>query len=81
VGIYPIFIQIRQLAEKDLYNYNINMNDTQNNQKIVCPECDSLINVNSELILGKIVECPACGTESEIINLSPLTLAPLEEEK
>lgn len=46
-----------------------------------CPECDTTLEIPQIITAGMIVECPACGTESEIINLDPLTLAPLEEEK
>jgi alpha-aminoadipate carrier protein LysW len=48
---------------------------------IICPECDSPMKIKEELTVGKIVECPACGTESEILSLTPIKLAPLEEEK
>lgn len=48
---------------------------------IPCPECDTPITLPSQVILGKIVECPACGTESEITSVEPLQVAPLEEEK
>ena len=59
------------------------MTDSQNNssQKGVCPECDTPLNLPAELAVGKIIECPACGTESEVIEVNPLKLAPLEEEK
>ncbi|KKR34390.1 MAG: hypothetical protein UT63_C0002G0035 [Candidatus Gottesmanbacteria bacterium GW2011_GWC2_39_8] len=46
-----------------------------------CPECDNKIIVDSESKEGTVVECDACGTESEIISVNPLTLTPLEEEK
>ena len=46
-----------------------------------CPECDTILTLPSQVILGKVLECPACGTESEIVSLSPLKLSPLEEEK
>lgn len=50
-------------------------------QKIICPECDNPLILNENTKAHEIVECPACGTESEIINLDPIALAPLEEEK
>ncbi|MCJ7740074.1 lysine biosynthesis protein LysW [Candidatus Microgenomates bacterium] len=50
-------------------------------KKAVCPECDTPFPGKDDLTVGKIIECPSCGTESEVISLSPLTLAPLEEEK
>lgn len=59
------------------------MVDTQkiNKQTSSCPECDTPIMLPQSLATGIIVECPACGTESEIILLHPLKLSPLEEEK
>jgi alpha-aminoadipate carrier protein LysW len=57
------------------------MNNTQNKQPIVCPECDTPLLLPEIISAGKIVECPACGTENEIITTDPLQLAPLEEEK
>lgn len=57
------------------------MADTQKEQKLICPECDTPLNIPEQLTVGKILECPACGTQSEIVSLSPLKLAPLEEEK
>lgn len=46
-----------------------------------CPECDTPLDPNANYTLGKIVECTACSTESEVVTVNPLTLAPLEEEK
>lgn len=57
------------------------MKNTQKNQTVPCPECDTPIDIPADVASGKIVECPACGTESEFVNLDPFTLAPLEEEK
>ena len=58
------------------------MKENPNQKKtLVCPDCDNEIIKTGEIATGTIVECPACATESEIISLTPLTLAPLEEEK
>lgn len=57
------------------------MNDSQNNPNPICPECDTPLISTDVLTAGKILECPACGTQSEVVTLSPLKLAPLEEEK
>ena len=46
-----------------------------------CPECDNQIKTSKEIKKGIIVECSACGVESEFISISPVKLAPLEEEK
>lgn len=50
-------------------------------QNLICPECNNNFTSESELSAGKIVECPACVTECEVISVNPLKLAPLEEEK
>lgn len=57
------------------------MTDSQNTQNPICPECDTPLQETDVLTVGKILECPACGTQSEIVTISPLKLAPLEEEK
>ena len=59
------------------------MNKKQNQAQpnTLCPECDTPLPIKETLKIGDVVECPACGTESEILSLSPLKLAPLEEEK
>lgn len=54
--------------------------DNRQKNNIACPECDTILTIDEEK-LGKVVECPACGTESEIVNINPLKLSPLEEEK
>lgn len=57
------------------------MDHSQKSQNIVCPECDTPLTIPAEIVIGKISECPACGTQSEIVAVNPLKLAPLEEEK
>lgn len=62
-------------------NYIMNMAQAQKLQGSVCPECDTPIKLPRQLVIGKIVECPACGTQCELVALNPIKLAPLEEEK
>ena len=47
-----------------------------------CLECDAAIQAEVDLIMGEILECPDCGIELEVIQLSPLSveLAPEIEE-
>ena len=47
----------------------------------LCPECENQIKTEKEVKIGTIVECSACGTESEFLSVDPPKLAPLEEEK
>jgi alpha-aminoadipate carrier protein LysW len=48
---------------------------------IKCPDCGEEIKTEKEIKTGEIIECPNCGTELEVINLEPLEVAILEEEK
>ena len=47
-----------------------------------CLECGAGLSVGSDLIAGEILECPECGVELEVVQLSPLSieLAPEIEE-
>jgi len=48
----------------------------------LCPICDGEIQLDSDTMLGEIVECGDCGSELEVTGLNPLQLeeAPQEEE-
>lgn len=47
----------------------------------LCPECDSNIDIDEEEAEeGEIVSCVECGTDFEIVTVSPLELKPVEEE-
>lgn len=48
---------------------------------IPCPECDTPLQLPTQLVKGKIIECPACGCESEFVETNPVRISPLEEEK
>lgn len=50
--------------------------------EITCLECGAQLDIGSDLIVGEILECPDCGVELEVIQLSPLTIdiAPEIEE-
>lgn len=49
---------------------------------IACVECGCDVELDAEVMLGEIVECPDCGVELEVVSLAPLTveLAPEVEE-
>ena len=51
------------------------------NQKIVCPDCQTEIKRTPEMAVGDILECEECGTEVEILSLTPLKYQELVEEK
>ena len=50
--------------------------------EINCLECGGVVEMESDLIAGEILECPECGVELEVVQLSPLSieLAPEIEE-
>ena len=49
---------------------------------ISCMECGADFQFEFDLIIGEILECPDCGVELEVIQVSPLRveLAPEVEE-
>lgn len=51
------------------------------NEKIICPDCKTEIELTKETMVGDIIECPECGTEVEILSLDPLKYRELIEEK
>jgi alpha-aminoadipate/glutamate carrier protein LysW len=48
---------------------------------IYCPECETNLDIDEEEVdEGEIVSCPECGSDFEIITVSPIELKPVEEE-
>jgi alpha-aminoadipate/glutamate carrier protein LysW len=40
-----------------------------------CPECDAMIDIEEDLVEeGQSVQCPECGAELEVVNISPVEL-------
>lgn len=50
------------------------MAPTQQTTNAECTECSGRIPVGN-VLAGEILECPDCGAELEVRNVSPLTLA------
>jgi len=48
---------------------------------IKCPDCQTPVSVLERIEVGEIIECQNCGAEMEIINLKPLEVELIEEEK
>ena len=46
---------------------------------ITCLECGAVIEVESSVIIGEIIECPDCGVELEVVSVNPVTVAPAPE--
>jgi len=53
----------------------------QTDQKIMCPDCGTEINGENVLSVGDILECQECGTEVELLSLTPIKYQLLVEEK
>jgi lysine biosynthesis protein LysW len=51
------------------------------NKKVICPDCKTEIKLIEGIMVGDIVECLECGTEVEILSLTPLKYCELIEEK
>jgi len=48
---------------------------------IYCPECETNLDIEEdEVDEGEIVSCPECGSDFEIVTVSPIELKPVEEE-
>jgi alpha-aminoadipate carrier protein LysW len=48
---------------------------------VLCPECDTDLDIDEEEVEeGEIVSCVECGTDFEIVTVSPIELKPVEEE-
>ena len=46
-----------------------------------CPECDSDIDVDEyDVDKGDLISCPECGTNLEVVNLSPLEFEATPED-
>ena len=52
-----------------------------NNNKVLCPDCQSEIVIDETKMVGDILECEECGTEVEIVSMEPVSIKELIEEK
>ena len=47
---------------------------------VLCPECDTKLDLDEDDVEeGELISCPECGTDFEIITISPLELKAVEE--
>jgi len=51
------------------------------NVKIICPDCKSEIITDQAVEVGDILECRNCATEVEVLDLNPIRVEIIEEEK
>lgn len=49
-------------------------------KRVNCPDCQGEVEIE-KAVVGEVVECENCGAEMEIINLEPLEVSLIEEEK
>jgi len=49
---------------------------------VLCPECENNLDVDEEEVdEGEVVSCSECGTDFEVVTVSPLELKAMEEAK
>lgn len=49
---------------------------------VLCPECENNLDLDEdEVDEGEVVSCPECGTDFEVVTVSPIELKPMEEAK
>ncbi|MBZ5570295.1 MAG: hypothetical protein LAO09_00270 [Acidobacteriia bacterium] len=49
---------------------------------VYCPECESNLDIDEdEVDEGEIVTCPECGTDFEVVTVSPLALKAVDENE
>lgn len=47
---------------------------------MLCPECETSLDVDvDEIEEGDVIPCPECGTDFEVVTVSPLELKAVEE--
>lgn len=48
---------------------------------IKCPDCKEEVPVKDAVETGEVLECLNCGAEMEVININPVEVSLIEEEK
>ncbi len=46
-----------------------------------CPDCGADLDLAEVGEIGDLVDCPNCGATFELVGVTPLTLAPFEDEE
>ena len=47
---------------------------------VLCPECDSPLDVEDNLDEGETLQCEECGAELGIVSTDPIELSVIDEE-
>jgi alpha-aminoadipate carrier protein LysW len=45
-----------------------------------CPDCSATVETLQELVLHELLQCPCCGLELEVVQLTPVKLQELQLE-
>jgi alpha-aminoadipate/glutamate carrier protein LysW len=49
---------------------------------VLCPECENNLDLDEDGVdEGEVISCPECGTDFEVVTVSPLELKAMEEAK
>ncbi len=48
---------------------------------VICPDCEIEFEIPEDAQIGEILDCENCGAEMEIINLDPIKIKLIEDEK
>ena len=47
---------------------------------VLCPECDSPLDMDDNLDEGETLQCEECGAELEVVSTDPIELSAIDEE-
>ena len=49
---------------------------------VLCPECENNLDIDEDSVdEGEVVSCAECGSDFEVVTVSPLELKPMDVEK
>jgi len=55
-----------------------------NNKKVLCPECQNWIELENDVLVGDVIECPQCGSSLRVTGFdadgNPTVVVIVEEK-
>ena len=48
-------------------------------KSVLCPICESTIDIAEGTVVGELMECEDCGSELEVTSVDPITVAEAPE--